>query len=139
MKYVSKDQNDPHRYDDLLNMERPLSQHKALSMAQRAAQFASFDALDGYKDTIQENGRITVEQTELSDDEKQIIDTKLQALKENISSHPYVTITYFVQDYLKDGGTYETLSERVKKIEFGGVELESGTVIAIQDIIQIDV
>ena len=27
----------------------------------------------------------------------------------------------------------------VKKIEFGGVELESGTVIAIQDIIQIDV
>ena len=53
MKYVSKDQNDPHRYDDLLNMERPLSQHKALSMAQRAAQFASFDALDGYKDTIQ--------------------------------------------------------------------------------------
>ena len=34
---------------------------------------------------------------------------------------------------------YETLSERVKKIEFGGVELESGTVIAIQDIIQIDV
>ena len=45
MKYVSKDQNDPHRYDDLLNMERPLSQHKALSMAQRAAQFASFDAL----------------------------------------------------------------------------------------------
>ena len=97
MKYVSKDQNDPHRYDDLLNMERPLSQHKALSMAQRAAQFASFDALDGYKDTIQENGRITVEQIELSDDEKQIIDTKLQALKENISSHPYVTITYFVQ------------------------------------------
>ena len=130
MKYVSKDQNDPHRYDDLLNMERPLSQHKALSMAQRAAQFASFDALDGYKDTIQENGRIT---------EKQIIDTKLQVLKENISSHPYVTITYFVQDYLKNGGMYETLSERVKKIEFGGVELESGTVIAIQDIIQIDV
>ena len=128
MKYVSKDQNDPHRYDDLLNMERPLSQHKALSMAQRAAQFASFDALDGYKDTIQENGRITVEQIELSDDEK-----------ENISSHPYVTITYFVQDYLKNGGMYETLSERVKKIEFGGVELESGTVIAIQDIIQIDV
>ena len=115
MKYVSKDQNDPHRYDDLLNMERPLSQHKALSMAQRAAQFASFDALDGYKDTIQENGRITVEQIELSDDEKQII------------------------DYLKNGGMYETLSERVKKIEFGGVELESGTVIAIQDIIQIDV
>ena len=48
-------------------------------------------------------------------------------------------VTYFVQDYLKDGGMYETLSERVKKIEFGGVELESGTVIAIQDIIQIDV
>ena len=155
MKYVSKDQNDPHRYDDLLNMERPLSQHKALSMAQRAAQFASFDALDGYKDTIQENGRITVEQIELSDDEKQIIDTKLQALKENISTHPCVTITYFVQDYLKDGGMYETLISvdtlpkyyedivkdelNVKKIEFGGVELESGTVIAIQDIIQIDV
>ena len=74
--------------------------------------------MDGYKDTIQENGRITVEQIELSDDEKQIIDTKLQVLKENISSHPYVTITYFVQDYLKNGGMYETLSERVKKIEF---------------------
>ena len=108
-------------------------------MAQRAAQFASFDALDGYKDTIQENGRITVEQIELSDDEKQVIDTILQSLKENISFHPYVTVTYFVQDPLKEGGMYETLSERVKKIEFGGVELESGIVIAIQDIIQIDI
>ena len=95
--------------------------------------------VDGYKDTIQENGRITVEQIELSDDEKQVIDTILQSLKENISSHPYVTVTYFVQDPLKEGGMYETLSERVKKIEFGGVELESGTVIAIQDIIQIDI
>ena len=44
---------DPHRYDDLINFERPMSQqHPPMSLANRAAQFAPFAALTGYHETI---------------------------------------------------------------------------------------
>lgn len=44
---------DPHRYDDIINLERPvLKQYPPLSAASHAAQFAPFAALTGYHETI---------------------------------------------------------------------------------------
>lgn len=48
---------DPHRYDDIIDQRRPVSRnHKAMSLKDRAAQFAPFAALTGYDETIQEAG-----------------------------------------------------------------------------------
>ena len=43
------------QYEDIINHQRPVSRkHKPLSMRDRAAQFASFAALSGYEDMVEE-------------------------------------------------------------------------------------
>ena len=39
-------------YDDIINMARPISKHKKMSLHDRAAQFSPFAALTGYDDAI---------------------------------------------------------------------------------------
>ena len=41
-------------YDDIINLERPISTNKKMSITDRAAQFSSFQALTGYSDLINE-------------------------------------------------------------------------------------
>lgn len=44
---------DPHRYDDILYLDRPVSkEHPPMSLTNRAAQFAPFAALTGYHETV---------------------------------------------------------------------------------------
>lgn len=106
------------KYDDIINLEyyktdaRP---HMAIS--DRAAQFSPFSALVGYEDAIKETARFTDFKRELSDDEKDILSKKLNLLMERIGEQPEITITYFVPDNLKSGGTYEALTGRVKKVD----------------------
>ena len=43
------------QYEDIINHQRPISRkHKPMSMRDRAAQFASFAALSGYEDMVEE-------------------------------------------------------------------------------------
>ena len=43
------------QYEDIINHQRPASRkHKPMSMRDRAAQFASFAALSGYEDMVEE-------------------------------------------------------------------------------------
>ncbi len=139
MREISKNQLDSHRYDDLLSVQRPVSKnHRHMSNANRAAQFMPYDALSGYKEAIQENGRITVQKVELSDEEKSKINDVLNQILIQIKNHPKVQMTYYVLDDYKDGGSYEQIEEQVKKIEFGKVFFMNCVAIDIEDIISIE-
>ena len=90
-----------------------------MSIHDRAAQFSPFAALSGYEEMVSEAGRLTKEKKELSDSEKAILDRKINLLKEIINSKntPEVTVTYFLPDTLKSGGSYETFTGKIKKID----------------------
>ena len=46
------------QYEDIINHQRPVSRkHKPMSMRDRAAQFASFAALSGYEDMVEQKLR----------------------------------------------------------------------------------
>lgn len=88
-----------------------------MTNAERAAQFAPFAALAGYESAIQETARLTDEQPELTDDEKQLLNYKLQIVLENLSREPEVRITYFCPDARKAGGRYVTVNGRVTAVD----------------------
>lgn len=111
-------------YDDIINMNRPIStKHPPMSLLDRAAQFSPFAALTGHEDAIREKARYTNEFVELCGDEQIIIDRKLQQIRDNIINNPEVTITYFEPDALKTGGKYVTITGRVKKIDEYGKKI----------------
>ena len=46
------------RYADIINLPRPRSNHKPMSMHDRAAQFSPFSALTGLDDELAETARV---------------------------------------------------------------------------------
>lgn len=120
------------KYDDIINLPHHVSDfHKPMSMENRAAQFAPFAALTGHNEAIHETGRLTEIFLEPTDEEKNLISQKIRMAfdKESV-----LTITYFVPDKSKPGGSYKKLTGKIKKIdEFESILLmESGETIKIQ-------
>lgn len=108
---------DTHKYDDIINLPNPTSKnHPRMSLYARAAQFSPFAALTGHEAAIRETARQTDEKEILSDEVITGLNEKLQVIAENIGSEQTVTITWFVPDERKAGGTYTTHSGVVKKI-----------------------
>ncbi len=139
MRTVSKNQYDEHRYDDILDVDRPVSMnHRHMSNSNRAAQFIPYDALVGFKDSILESSRSTMSRIDLSEDEKEEINDVLNQVLSQIKSHPKVQMTYFLQDESKLGGSYEQIIEQVKKIELGKIYFMNQTVVDIEDVIKIE-
>ena len=128
------------RYDDIIDLPHHVSTtHHRMSMLERAAQFQPFRALTGYEDAVRETARLTDDQVELTEDEKALLDGKLQRLADNLASHPLVTVTYFQPDKKKSGGEYVTTTGQLKKIDdFEGVLiLLGGERVVIEDILDI--
>lgn len=130
------------KYDDIINLPRHISKkHSQMSVEERAAQFAPFAALVGYEDEVEETARITEKRIELNEEEKKILDMKLQMLNEQIKVqiYPNITIMYFIPDLKKDGGKYIKVSGVIKKVdEFKQlIILDDKTEIPIKDIIKI--
>ena len=130
------------KYDDIINLPRHVSKkHPQMSVEERAAQFAPFAALVGYEDEVEETARITEKRIGLNEEEKKILDTKLQMLNEQIKVqiYPNITIMYFIPDLKKDGGKYIKVSGVIKKVdEFKQlIILDDKTEIPIKDIIKI--
>ena len=108
---------DIHKYDDIINLPNPTSKnHPRMSLYARAAQFSPFAALTGHEAAIRETARRTDEKEILSDEVIAGLNEKLRVIVENIGSEQTVTITWFVPDERKAGGTYTTHSGVVKKI-----------------------
>ena len=106
------------KYDTIKNLPHHVSsKRRQMTNAERAAQFAPFAALAGYESAIQEAARLTDEQPELTDDEKQLLNYKLQIILENLSCEPEVKITYFCPDARKPGGKHVTVSARIVAID----------------------
>jgi len=131
------------KYDDIIKLSHHISKkHPQMSMEERAAQFAPFAALVGYEDAVEETARITTKRIELNEEEKNILDMKLQILNEQIriQIYPNVTIMYFVPDLKKEGGKYIKISGTVKKIEEYKqlIILDDKTEIPISEIISIN-
>ncbi len=130
------------KYEDIINLPRYISKkHPQMPIEERAAQFAPFAALVGYEDAVEETARITEKRIELNEEEKNILDIKIQMLSEqiNVQIHPNITIIYFIPDLKKEGGKYIKVSGVIKKIdEFKQlIILDDKTEIPIKDIINI--
>ena len=125
------------KYGDIINNPRPESKHPRLPMRSRAAQFSPFAALSGYEDLIAEASRETVEQIELSEDQKNELDVKLSYLY----GHRDVCgdFTVFVKDPKKAGGKYVSVRGCVLKYDYitHMITLDTGDVICANEIYDI--
>lgn len=107
-------------YDDIIDLPRPHSGRRApMSAADRAAQFAPFAALTGYEALVRETARLTEDQTELAEDEKQRLDRILSHLSVLLEAGevPEVTVKYFEPDSRKRGGRCVTFSGEIRDID----------------------
>lgn len=107
-----------HRYDDIIHLPHHQSGTRPhMSLHDRAAQFSPFAALTGYDAAVEEAARLTEQKLELSEEEKAAIGAKLTEIREHIKERPEVTVTYFVPDERKAGGTYVTVTGTVRRID----------------------
>ena len=107
-----------------------------MSMIARAAQFSPYAALVGYGEAVEETGRLTDEKAVLDEDTLMRIDRTVSMIEPGRS---VVTITHFIPDMFKEGGSYTIASGTVKKIDATQRRLvmTDGTVIAVDDIFDI--
>jgi len=129
------------QYDDILHLPHPTSQrHPRMPIADRAAIFSPFAALTGHAAAIQETARLTDQRLELDEDTKAALDRKQQILEDCLAEQPEVTVTWFLPDERKAGGSYVTTVGRLKKTDH--VErlmiLTDGTKIPLDDILDIE-
>lgn len=127
-------------YDDIIDLPHHVSRrHPQMSLYNRAAQFAPFAALSGHDDAIEETARLTEARRELTQNERDILNRKLNWLLQR-DDNPIVEITYFQPDKRKSGGRYCTVTGTVKKIDDieGKLLLRDGTSISFSDISDMD-
>ncbi len=130
------------KYDDIINLPHPTSQnHPRMSLHDRAAQFSPFAALTGYHAAIKETGRLTDQRIELDESEIARVDAELQRLQELLPDRPTVSITYFVPDEKKAGGSYRTVSGEVKRIDVvaGVIQMTDRREIPIKDVFSVEI
>ena len=128
-------------YEDIIHLPHHVSSKRPrMSAVDRAAQFSPFAALVGYDAAIQETGRLTTEKIELTEEEKSVLDQKQKILLERIAEHPEITVTYFLPDDRKTGGSYTTVTGNLKRIDDVShvILLTDGTGIFIDDILKIE-
>ena len=107
-------------YPDIIDHQHWQSPSRPhMSLYDRAAQFAPFDALAGYTDMVREEQRETGTQIELEEYELEVLNQKLNLVADVIEDgeHPSVTITYFVPDSHKAGGEYVEVTDSVKRVD----------------------
>lgn len=132
--------NTDHSYDDIINLVHHVSvSHPHMSRMDRAAQFSPFAALTGHREAVSETRRLTSEKPELDENMKQILDGKLQILLEQTEHPATVSITYFIPDQTKTGGSFATVFGTVKKADVLNRTLlmQDGLHIPIDDITDI--
>ena len=130
----------PNPYDDIMHLSRPISsKHPPMPRRDRAAQFASFAALAGYDDAVRETARLTQSRVELDDSRKEQLGQAVRYLLDHSGQGPTAQITYFVPDHWKEGGSYETASGVICRLEplSKTLVLSDGTRILMEDVCDI--
>ena len=126
-------------YDDIINLDRPVSKRPSSSMESRASQFAPFAALVGYGSEIKETARLTDKKAVLDESQKEIISNKLSYLNEHLNNQNEVTVTYFIKDSKKSGGRYLQKIGIIKRIDLvnQNIKFTDNTIISMKDITNI--
>ncbi len=126
-------------YDDIINLPRHITKRKRMSIYNRSAQFAPFDALEGYSDEIKESERRVVQKIIISDEIKEKINRKLVYINSNKDKK--VSITYFVPDKYKVGGRYKNVTSFVKKIDLNNryLVLNDNSKILLSEIVDVKI
>ncbi len=130
-----------HLYDDIIQLPHHVSSvHPPMSLHDRAAQFSPFAALTGYHEAVDEAARFTDEKRELDEHMKTVLDETLRVMQEHAESLGEITVTYFLADAKKSGGSYVTVSGFVKKIDFHKriLVMDDNTSIPIDDIMGVN-
>ncbi len=129
------------KYDDIIYLDHPTSKnHERMSIYDRSAQFAPFAALVGYEETIKDKQIKLDQRVELGSDKTEEISKVLSYLLVHINEHPFVTITYFKKDKVKNGGEYISLYGNVTKFDINSKTMTiNKRFIKIKDIIDITV
>lgn len=125
-------------YADIIALPHHVSRnHPPMPRADRAAQFAPFAALTGYEEAVQETARRTEEERELSESALEELDETVRLLQSEAS--PHVSVTWFVPDERKEGGSYETAEGEVRRIDPDRrlLILQDGTSIPLDEILML--
>lgn len=128
------------KYDDIIALPHPEPRtHPRMSLHDRAAQFSPFAALTGHSAAIAETGRLTDSRITLDESEMARVDAALQRLRELLPQAPAVSITYFVPDERKAGGSYQTVTGTARRIDTanGVLLLTDQRAIPIPDILDV--
>ena len=128
------------KYDDIITLPHPEPRtHPRMSLHDRAAQFSPFAALTGHSAAIAETGRLTASRITLDESEIARVDAALQRLRELLPQAPAVSITYFVPDERKAGGSYQTVTGTARRIDTanGVLLLTDQRAIPIPDILDV--
>ena len=129
------------KYGDIIHLPHHVSSvHPHMPVSDRAAQFAPSAALTGYGDVIKETARQTDEGPDLSEDEKQELNYKIQLACALPGEKPEIVLTYFVQDEKKSGGAYHTARGKIRRIDpdAGQIILEDGLRIRLDCVVDIE-
>lgn len=124
------------KYDDIISLPHHQSATRPhMTNLQRAAQFSAFAALKGFDEEIEETARYTEEGTELSEERKRELGERLSTLKRGQK----ITVTYFLPDEKKAGGSYLTKRGILKKIDVIGdfLVFSDGEIIPFCDITEL--
>ena len=127
-------------YDDIIALPHPEPRtHPRMSLHDRAAQFSPFAALTGHSAAIAETGRLTDSRITLDESEMARVDAALPRLRELLPQAPAVSITYFVPDERKAGGSYQTITGTARRIDTvnGVLLLTDQRAIPIPDILAV--
>ena len=106
-------------YADLLERPAPVStRFVPMDRLSRAAQFASYKALNGFEDMVIESARPTETRfIEPDEDGFWDINQRLGFLNEHIAEHPTVMVSYFLKDVRKAGGSTQSVTGQAKRID----------------------
>lgn len=129
------------KYGDIIHLPHHVSSvHPHMPVSDRAAQFAPFAALTGYGEVIKETARQTDERPDLSEDEKQELNYKIQLACALPGEKPEIVLTYFVQDDKKSGGACHTARGKIRRIDpdAGQIILEDGLRIPLDCVVDIE-
>lgn len=129
------------KYGDIIHLPHHVSSvHPHMPVSDRAAQFAPFAALTGYGEVIKETARQTDERPDLSEDEKQELNYKIQLACALSGEKPEIVLTYFVPDRKKSGGACHTARGKIRRIDpdAGQIILEDGMRIRLDCVVDIE-
>ena len=107
-----------HKYDDIIHLPHHVSDKRPqMPVLDRAAQFAPFAALTGYGEAVKETARLTERRIQPDEEALDILNRRLEFIKEHIGEHLEVSVCFFRPDPRKEGGAYVTVSGTVKKLD----------------------